>query len=139
MIDDQNLGNFISRNSDELRIKVGSKTEVYKSLKVFEFTSDRRMMTRVVKNVETGEVLVITKGADSAIIPICSNPDQNIINEIENFSLEGFRTLAFATKTLPDDQIDGYLTQEEIESGLTLLAGTGVEDLLQLDVVPVLQ
>jgi magnesium-transporting ATPase (P-type) len=37
--------------------------------------------------------------------------------------------LTFAFKQLKNDQIDIY-TQEDIESGLTLIAATGVEDLL---------
>jgi magnesium-transporting ATPase (P-type) len=36
-----------------LRIKVKGKIEVYKNLKFFDFTSDRKMMTRIVQNAET--------------------------------------------------------------------------------------
>ena len=39
-------------------------------MKMFEFTSDRRMMSIVVKNKENGKILVFTKGADTSIIPI---------------------------------------------------------------------
>ena len=46
-------------------------TEEWKTLKYFEFTSERKIMTRVLKNTETGQVMVFTKGADSSIIPRC--------------------------------------------------------------------
>jgi magnesium-transporting ATPase (P-type) len=36
-------------------------------LKVFEFTSDRKMMSVVVRQLKTGKVFVFAKGADSVI------------------------------------------------------------------------
>lgn len=69
MCETQLLGSFVERDSDNLTIEVRGKREVWKSLKYYEFTSDRKLMSRVVKNVETEEVLVICKGADSSIIP----------------------------------------------------------------------
>jgi phospholipid-translocating ATPase len=69
MCETQLLGSFVERDSDNLTIEVRGKREVWKSLKYYEFTSDRKLMSRVVKNVETEEVIVICKGADSSIIP----------------------------------------------------------------------
>lgn len=69
MCETQLLGSFVERDSEDLTIEVRGKREVWKSLKYYEFTSDRKLMSRVVKNVETEEVLVICKGADSSIIP----------------------------------------------------------------------
>ena len=50
------------------------------------------------------------------------------------FASEGFRTLTFAMKHLDSPDIDGVLTQEDIESCYTLLGASCVEDLLQHDV-----
>ena len=45
--------------------------EEYRTLKFFDFTSARKMMTRIVQNVKTGQVYVMSKGADSAILSKC--------------------------------------------------------------------
>lgn len=91
------------------------------------------MMTRVVQNIKTEQVLVFCKGADSSIIPRCTTNNEDIQLSVDKFANQGYRTLTFAFKQLKNDQIDIY-TQEDIESGLTLIAATGVEDLLQDDV-----
>ena len=36
-------------------------------MKVFEFTSDRKMMSVVVKQLKTGRVFVFAKGADTVL------------------------------------------------------------------------
>jgi len=61
------LVEFVDRDSSYIRIKVRGKIETYRNLKFFDFTSERKMMSRVVQNVETEEVIVFAKGADSVI------------------------------------------------------------------------
>ena len=65
------LVEFIDRDSSTFKIKVEGKMEEYRTLKFFDFTSSRKMMTRIVQNIETGRVLAISKGADSAIFSRC--------------------------------------------------------------------
>ena len=97
------LCEFVDRNSAMLTIKVMGEIEEYRNIKFFDFTSARKMMTRVVQNVKTGKVIAMTKGADSAIISK-SVPRQHrfnceeleIVEEVENFAAQGFRTLMFA-------------------------------------------
>ena len=60
--------------------------------------------------------------------------EQAIVDRIEEFASQGFRTLTFALKELESANIDGIYTQEDIESCLSLQGATCVEDLLQLDV-----
>lgn len=62
---------FIDRDSSSFKIRVQGKLETYKTIKFYDFTSSRKMMTRIVQNEQTGKVLVISKGADSAIISRC--------------------------------------------------------------------
>ena len=54
----------------------------------------------------------------------------SIVNQIEEFAAKGFRTLTFGMKELESTDIDGVMTQEDIECCLTLLGATCVEDLL---------
>ena len=48
MCEKEGVGAFIERNSDEFHIRVGDKKEHWRTLRVCEFTSERRMMSRVV-------------------------------------------------------------------------------------------
>jgi magnesium-transporting ATPase (P-type) len=48
----------------------GTTIETYRILKVFEFTSDRKMMSVIVKRVTDGKLIVFSKGADGAILPL---------------------------------------------------------------------
>lgn len=41
----------------------------YELLDVLEFTSDRKRMSVVVKEGQTGKLLLLSKGADEAILP----------------------------------------------------------------------
>ena len=73
-----NYVNFIERDSSFFHIEVLGKREVYKNIKFYDFTSERKMMTRIVQRVnpdnglvaddEFNEVLVLSKGADTSIL-----------------------------------------------------------------------
>jgi magnesium-transporting ATPase (P-type) len=41
----------------------------FEILDVLEFTSDRKKMSVVVKNCQTGEIMLLVKGADETILP----------------------------------------------------------------------
>jgi magnesium-transporting ATPase (P-type) len=132
------LCQFVGRDSGTLTIKVKGKLEVYRNLKFYDFTSDRKMMTRVVQNIETNEVTVLCKGADSSIFKRClpfavylelqrgnygedsskvresyeahfSKPEKNLVKSIDEFAKHGYRTLAFATRKLPSADLDGFI------------------------------
>ena len=46
----------------------GSKFR-YELLDILEFTSDRKRMSVVVKEGQTGKILLLSKGADEALLP----------------------------------------------------------------------
>lgn len=68
-----------------------------------------------------------------------SLPEMNIVNAVTEFAKNGFRTLAFASRRLESPEVDGVLTQEEIECQLTMAGVSSVEDLLQRDVAQCLR
>lgn len=51
-------------------IKFNASTIQYEVLETLEFTSDRKRMSVVVKDCQSGKILLLTKGADEAILPI---------------------------------------------------------------------
>jgi len=64
----------VTRDSDTLKISLNGRDEEYKLLKVFDFTSDRKMMSVVVRRVSDGKYLVFTKGADDKVAPLSKDP-----------------------------------------------------------------
>ena len=67
---------------------------------------------------------------DQGKIEEFNQEERSIVHEVEEFAAQGFRTLAFAMKELDSTEIDGVLTQQDIESCFTLLGVSCVEDLL---------
>jgi magnesium-transporting ATPase (P-type) len=103
-------------------------------LKIFEFTSDRKMMTVVVEI--NSKVFAFVKGADTSVEPLCllSKEDKVTLDDLDDFAEKGLRTLAYAYKEIHNFDNVEELTVKAVESNLTLLGVTGVEDLLQDDV-----
>ena len=68
MARDSGFVHFLHRDSNTITIKVQDKEENYELLNVIEFSSDRKRMSVVVKNKETGQLINFIKGADIAIL-----------------------------------------------------------------------
>lgn len=122
---------------------------------MFPFTSERKAMSMVLQHPTEAKAICFVKGADSSVFPMCNQyarkgtlddfsadpnaPNNKILDvekSVEEMAKKGLRTLLYGMKEI---QWDGTrdpldLPVEEIEYGLTLLAATGVEDLLQENV-----
>eukprot|EP01132_Coremiostelium_polycephalum_P004923 gene4923-6137_t len=134
-----------------------SNVESYQLLHSFEFSSDRKRMSVVLRNKTTQEIKIITKGADEAIFKRLSKKNNiiNSIKHIEEFANLGLRTLCVSQRTIgEEDYQDWYKnhfqiantslekrqekldeTYELMERELELLGITAIEDKLQ-DEVP---
>ena len=75
------FASLLSRDSDSVKISLNGRDEEYKIIKVFEFTSDRKMMSVVVKRVTDGKYLLFTKGADDKVAPL--SRDSSVASRIE--------------------------------------------------------
>ena len=69
MVDDKNLARLVSRDATSVKINVLGETETYDYMRVLDFTSERKMMSVVMKNRETGVIRVFSKGASDAMQP----------------------------------------------------------------------
>ncbi|XP_032311297.1 phospholipid-transporting ATPase VA isoform X1 [Drosophila ananassae] len=135
----------------------------YEILKILPFDSSRKCMSIVVRRTGTQEIVLYTKGADSSIMPVLApcpnNSPEGILREqtqqqLDRYAREGLRILVMAKRTLNSaDYTDWWARHQEIEmslenrerrlrdsfakleSNLTLLGATGIEDRLQ-DGVP---
>jgi len=77
MAKENKMVEFIERDSSIFRISVRGNREAYKNIKFYDFTSERKMMTRIVQRVNPitevpdeifNETIVFVKGADTSIL-----------------------------------------------------------------------
>jgi magnesium-transporting ATPase (P-type) len=75
------------------------KSEKYMTLAEFPFDSTRKRMSLIVKEEKSNKILLMTKGADSIMIPR-TNMGKKIKQEVEEhlhkFACMGLRTLVMA-------------------------------------------
>lgn len=96
---------IVSKNTESISIQIDGKAEEYKILKVFEFTSDRKMMSVIVKRVADNKIFTFTKGADEKLVPLAA-PTQNqaeiqsLKQNVDSYAQLGYRTLAFAMREI---------------------------------------
>lgn len=94
-------------DSEIVAIKLNGVDEKYRIIKSFEFTSERKMMSVVLKREKDGKLLLFTKGADGVILPRASHSPQVNIEykdrmhkQANEFAQKGYRTLTFAMRDL---------------------------------------
>lgn len=126
---------FVNRDSDSVTIKIRDNEEVYNIIKVYEFNSDKKMMSVTVKRQSDGLIFNFAKGADMAItkrLKEVGEKEIKMMDLLNSFADNGLRTLMFAMRELKlEDTPDDLENDEKFEKEYDLLGVTGVEDLLQ--------
>jgi phospholipid-transporting ATPase len=147
---------FVSRTFDKIEIQNGdlndSRTKF--TLKaVIEFSSDRKRMSVVLENDHNKKIYIYTKGAESTIFPRCEQSEMlsGATKVVEEFSIEGLRTLCFAFREIHPEEFPLWFSQwtealntfgpnrqelldsaaAAIETDLQLIGVSGIEDRLQ--------
>ena len=76
------------------------------------------MMSIIVQNQETDELILYTKGADSSIIPLLRNENNREVQETKNaiteYAKSGLRTLLLAKRTLTFDEYSFWKKQYDV-------------------------
>ncbi|KAL6255347.1 hypothetical protein P5V15_013685 [Pogonomyrmex californicus] len=142
---------FQKNTNEEMHIKIKENTLVFQKLEILEFSSERKRMSVIVKD-SAGDIWLYCKGADSAVLPlIVEGKIQNVVTHVADFSMRGLRTLVVAYKKMQQSEYERLQQNIEearqiigperathmtraynlMESGLTLLGVTAVEDRLQ--------
>eukprot|EP00053_Salpingoeca_punica_P020143 m.208889 g.208889 ORF g.208889 m.208889 type:complete len:1180 (-) comp17804_c0_seq1:3407-6946(-) len=150
---------IVHRSHERLVVNVLGQVTEYKVEAVLPFDSARRKFSIVLRGPD-GTLLMLTKGADSAIAE-CLAPGktpqavlESTAEETDKFALDGLRTLSFAYRILDEGEFKSWnatvhaaqmslgnraemLTAcyHALERGFVLLGSTGIEDRLQ-DGVP---
>lgn len=137
-------------------MEIGHVNKTFKLLDLFEFDSDRKRMSVIVKD-STGQITMYCKGADSIMIPRY-HPERkhhfdDVMQRVEEYAQIGLRTLLLGYKTMTEDEYEQFKAEYEIaknnldnrevemskvedkyERDLTLIGATAIEDRLQDEV-----
>ena len=147
---------FIGRDQDQnVLLDVHGSQVLVKILNILEFNSDRKRMT-VIAEFPDSTIRVLCKGADSVMLArslTCSYTGSTL-SQLEEYASTGLRTLVYSSRTLSQTEYAQWnsdyqaamtdLNQREklvarlaerVESDLTLIGATAIEDKLQ-DKVP---
>ncbi|XP_077253699.1 putative phospholipid-transporting ATPase 9 [Tasmannia lanceolata] len=140
---------------NELDPVSGTKVQrSYKLLNILEFSSSRRRMSVIVRNQE-GQLLLVSKGADSVMFERLAENGREFENQtkdhLNEYADAGLRTLVLAYRELDEEEYKEFEKEfveaknavsaerderieevaEKIEKDLILLGATAVEDKLQ--------
>ncbi|KAG8188801.1 hypothetical protein JTE90_009192 [Oedothorax gibbosus] len=143
---------FTTRTPTSVIIKALDREETYEILNVLEFTSDRKRMSVIVRTPE-GKIKLYCKGADSVIFERLGDNQNNkevTLEHLREFASNGLRTLCFAVMEISPSHYEDWNATfhkantaiqyrerkiaeaaEQIETNLTLLGATAIEDKLQ--------
>lgn len=116
-------------------------------------------MSVLLRHPHTGEIILYSKGADTTMLPALSTCDENTITSasirqyLQSYARQGLRTLVMAKRTLTSQEYETWRQKHDeaelatenrerrirdsyamLESHLTLLGVTGIEDKLQAGV-----
>lgn len=150
---------MMKRTTDTLEIQLPNNSiATYKVLENFPFSSERKRMGIILKNLQTHEIIFYIKGADSVMENIINHEHKIFIQENASLlSKEGLRTLVLGQKIISQKAYDNWKARliqaqlnlktrvfeeerlvNELEENMEFLGITGVEDLLQEDVKAVI-
>eukprot|EP00005_Dracoamoeba_jomungandri_P010052 CAMPEP_0174265016 /NCGR_PEP_ID=MMETSP0439-20130205/24844_1 /TAXON_ID=0 /ORGANISM="Stereomyxa ramosa, Strain Chinc5" /LENGTH=1052 /DNA_ID=CAMNT_0015351215 /DNA_START=97 /DNA_END=3252 /DNA_ORIENTATION=+ len=152
---------LISRTTDTITVSELGKIKEYKILAKLSFTSERKRMSVVIRDVEEDRIYLFTKGADDIMYKLLANDNdpelKNVTrNHLRDFAKEGLRTLVMGFREMDEEEYeefkhhyeDAMITinkevraekiqkvNEMVEKNLYLIGGSAIEDKLQ-DEVP---
>ncbi|XP_034262320.1 phospholipid-transporting ATPase VB isoform X1 [Pantherophis guttatus] len=156
---------LVSRTPEQVTVRLPEGTLLtFDLLFTLGFDSSRKRMSVVVRHPLTKEIIIYTKGADSAIMDVLEEPTKASVamgkrirrvrtqtqKHLDWYARDGLRTLCIAKKTLSEEEFRKWLNfhheaeiavdnrdellmeaAQHLESKLTLLGATGIEDRLQ--------
>ncbi|KAM7493378.1 hypothetical protein LguiB_027987 [Lonicera macranthoides] len=147
---------FFNKSANILEINFNSSVIQYEVLDILEFTSDRKRMSVVVRDCQSGKIILLSKGADEAVLPLaCAGQQTRTVSEaVEQYAQLGLRTLCLAWREVEEDEYREWSSMfkeanstlvdrewrvaevcQRLEHDLEILGVAAIEDRLQ-DGVP---
>ena len=126
---------LLERTSQHIKLSLDGQVEVYQIEALLEFSNDRKRMSIIVSHQTTGQLTMYTKGADSHMLPACTNdyPDAPplpgetatdwrviVADELSHMAGEGLRTLVMAMKPL---SVDDFIHWKAVYDEASLAMG----------------
>ena len=148
---------FICKDEESnLVIDSWGTEEKYELLNVFQFDSDRKRMSVIVRTPED-KIMVVCKGADSIMEKRLAPGQEDLLGKtqeyLDEYAKTGLRTLLVGQKQIDPDFYHEWAkryvkaatatvnrdkemaaVQDEVEIDFELLGSTAIEDKLQVDV-----
>ncbi|XP_008070000.1 probable cation-transporting ATPase 13A5 [Carlito syrichta] len=134
--------------SESSTIKPGPKAckspvEAITILRQFPFSSSLQRMSVITQLAGEDHIHVYMKGAPEMVIKFCRSETvpKNFPQELKNYTVQGFRVIAFAHKGLKIERLSEVeqLAREKVESELTFLGLLIMENRLKKETKPVLR
>lgn len=100
------------RTRDIVKIVIhDNKVEKYQVLHTLDFTSDRKRMSVILRNLENKEIILYTKGSDDIMIPRINFErseclKEDVITDANEFANLGLRTLFVAMKSIKEEDYE---------------------------------
>lgn len=97
---------FLEKKGNILDINFSASLVQYEVLDTLEFTSDRKRMSLVVRDCQNGNIILLSKGADEAILPHAHAGQQTrtFAEAVEQYAQLGLRTLCLAWRDLEEEE-----------------------------------
>ncbi|EGC40136.1 hypothetical protein DICPUDRAFT_93437 [Dictyostelium purpureum] len=123
---------FINRTPDKLETEINGTKETYEILHTFEFSSDRKRMSVVVRDPVTQIIKIICKGADEIIFKLLNKnyyqqqqqPNTDLLqlysNQIDLFASKGLRTLCLGEKIIQKEDYERWY-QNHYQKAITAI------------------
>eukprot|EP00760_Papus_ankaliazontas_P025613 PhM_4_TR2816/c0_g1_i1/m.94162/K14802/DRS2, ATP8A; phospholipid-transporting ATPase len=150
-----------TRGTNIIVIVVHGEPLEYELLATLEFTAVRKMMSLILRDPTTSEIVIITKGADTNVLARLSDSDartlevkDRVVSTLGEMAVQGLRTLVVGTRVMSQSEYDTWNERFleagraisdrehkvdqvclEAETQLCLVGVTAIEDKLQ-DQVP---
>lgn len=99
---------FFEKKAEIYTLKIKGKLRDFRILAKIDFSSDRKRMSIIARDLETNKLYLFCKGADSIILQrIQKDTPEKILEktqiDLETFSNEGLRTLLVSYKELDEE------------------------------------
>ncbi|KAI8010568.1 Phospholipid-transporting ATPase 2 [Camellia lanceoleosa] len=97
---------LVNKSANTLEINFNGAMIQYEVLDTLEFTSDRKRMSVVVKDCKSGKMVLLSKGADEAILPYAciGKQTRTFADAVEQYSQLGLRTLCLAWHEIEENE-----------------------------------
>ena len=99
---------FFERSEGKIMIRDKHINEIvtWEILVEVPFNSDRKRMSVIVRNPKENKYSILTKGADTTMIPLIVNSPQKkeLSKALYNFAVEGLRTLVMGQRSLQESE-----------------------------------